>query len=98
MRDQSEESRDPSFGDELLEAVQQVRTTVGTQLGRRLGGKRVAPRLRLRERVGGQHLSGGELRKVLLLLRVGAVVDERQRADAGVRAPGDAERRALGRA
>src|SRR5207248_9892774 len=57
------------------------------------GGERVGSRLRLGEAVGADQLAAGELRQVARLLVRGAEVDERQRADRGVRADRSAERR-----
>ena len=69
---------------------------VAARRGRR--GERVGARAGLGERVRREPLARGELRQILLLLRLAAVVDDGQRADAGVRAPRDAEGAELRRA
>ena len=63
----------------------------------RLRVHRVARRGRLGERVGADPLSGREAGQVLLLLRLGAEVDDGQRADAGVAHEGDREAAVAGR-
>ena len=91
LREDGEHVGEARVGDELLGAGEPVDVT--DALRARLRGERVAPGARLGERVGGEQLAGRELRQVVRLLRLGSVVDDRQRADAGVRAPRHAERR-----
>ena len=78
--------------DELLRPLEDVVLAVGRERRGGLPAQGVAPRLRLGEAVRGAPLSGNELPEVAILLSLRPVVDERQRADAGVRRIGDGER------
>ena len=57
------------------------------QIGAGAGGQGVGTGLRLAEAIRRDHFRGGQLRQIFLLLRFGAEQQQRQRADAGVRAP-----------
>ncbi len=89
FREDSVEVGETAVGDPHLLAVEDVVLAVGREHGAGAGVHRVGAGRRLRQRIGGDPFAGGELGQVLLLLRFGAVPDERQRADAGVRAEGD---------
>src|SRR6185503_1730843 len=90
-----EQVREAGIGDELLRAGQAI-AAVGLAVGACLGGERIAAGAGLRERIGGEPLAARELRQIPLLLIFAAIVDGRERSDAGVRAPRDAERCAEG--
>jgi hypothetical protein len=66
------------------------------QRGRGARGQRVGPGLRLGERVGANQLAAGQAREITGFERFAAEVDERQRADRGVRAERSAKRRVDG--
>ena len=96
LGEDGEEIGEAAVGDELLHAAQAVAAVGRDRL--RLRAERVAARPRLGERVRGNHLAAHEPWQIPLLLLAAAVEEEGQGADAGVRAPGDRERRQLERA
>ena len=59
---------------------------VRRKIGARLRRQRIGACLRLTQAVGGDHFTARQLGQVLLLLLFGAEQQQRQRADAGVRA------------
>ena len=73
-----------AVGDELLGAVQDIVLAVVGEHRRGLGAEGVAAGAGLGQTVGGAPLAGDDLAEILFLLGLGAVVDERQGADAGV--------------
>jgi hypothetical protein len=79
-----EQLGEAAVGDELLGTVQDVVLAVRGEHRRGLGAEGVAARTRFGQAVGGTPFAGDDLAEVLLLLRRGAIVDERQGADAGM--------------
>jgi hypothetical protein len=79
----------PAVGDEGLAAVEQV-AAVGLLEGRGLDALQVGARGRLAHGDGADHLAGGQLGQVLLLLLLGAVVQDVGRDDLAVQAVTDA--------
>ena len=68
----------------------------GDSVGARAAVHGVRAGGRFRQRVGADNFSGREPRQILLLLLFGAEVNDGQRADAGVSAPGGGEAGVLG--
>ena len=81
------------IGDPHLGAVENVMGLVGGEHGLGLHAEGVGAGAGLTEAVGGHELAGGEPRQVFFLLRLVAEIRDRARADAAVRAAGDAEAR-----
>jgi len=75
-----------AVGDPHLLTAEDVVTAIGTQIGARFCGKRIRPGMRLGQRVRGQQLGRGQARQVALFLLLRSEIQNRQRADAGVRA------------
>ena len=75
-----------AVGDPHLFAVQDVVLAVGRKHRARAAVHGVGSRRRFRERIGADPFAGRQLGQILLLLRLGAVPDDGQRADADVRA------------
>ena len=75
-----------AVGDPHLLAVEDVVLAVRREHRARAAVHGVGSRRRFRQRVGADPFAGRQLRQILLLLRLGAVPDDRQRADADVRA------------
>ena len=84
-----EEPRSRRVGDEPLGAVQHVDIAVAPGVGPEAGG--VGAALGLGQAEGTDDLAGSEARQVLPLLRLGAVDDDAQRADAYIGAEEGAE-------
>ena len=91
-----EEIGEGGVGDPHLLAVEQVVLAVGGEHGLGAGIHGVRAGTALRQRVGADPLAGGQLGQIFLLLRRGAEPDDRQRADADVRAEGHGEGTLLG--
>ena len=87
---------DAAVGDELLGAVQDVVLAVGGEGGGRRGSQGVAAGARLGQAVGGNPFAGDDLVEIFFFLRLGPVIDQRQRADAGMGRVGDGEGPGLG--
>ena len=79
----------PAVGDESLAAVQDI-AAVGLPRGGGLHALEVAARRGLAHRDRAHHLAAGELRQVVLLLRLGAVVQHVRRDDLAVQPEADA--------
>ena len=93
LREDGEQIGEAAVRDPHLLAVEHVVPAVGRERRRRARRERVRSRLRLGEGVGADQIAARQPRQVARLLLVGAEVDERQRADRGVRAERSAERR-----
>ncbi len=82
-----------AVGDPHLLAVQDPVLAVGRKHRARARGQRVRTGLRLGKAVAGEQFAGGDLRQVFFLLLFGAEIDDGDRADAGVGAVRNRERR-----
>ncbi len=69
---------------------------VGRKLGAGAAVQRVGTGRRFRQGISADDLSGSQPRQIFLLLLFGAEINDGQRADAGVSAPGGGEARVLG--
>ena len=96
LGEDGEEVGEAGVRDPHLFAVEGVGLAVGGEDGAGAGVEGVGAGGGFGERVGADELAGGEFGEVLLLLLGGAVPDDGQRADAGVRGKGDGEAALLG--
>ena len=91
FREDGEEIGLAAVRDPHLLAVEDVVRAVGREVGAGFGGEGIRAGLRFAEAVGADDFGARKLRQVLLFLRLGAEEQERQRADARVRAMPAAE-------
>ena len=75
-----------AVGDPHFLAVEDVVFAIRTEVGAGAGGQRVGTGVRLGEAVSAQHFHLGQFGQVMLLLFLGAEIQNGQRADAHVRA------------
>ena len=93
FREDGEQISQAAVGDPGLLAVEHVVPAVGREPGARARGEGVGPGLRLGKRVGADQVCAPQPGKISSLLLVGAEVDDRQRADGGMRAKRSRKRR-----
>ncbi len=96
FRKDREQVGETGVGDPHFFAVQDVVLAVGREFspGAAIHGVRAGRGLR--QGIGADDFSGGEARQILLLLLLGAEINDGQHADATVRAPRGGESRVLG--
>ena len=96
LGEDGEQVGEAGVGDPHLFAVEDVVLAVGRKLGAGAAIQGVGAGRGFREGIGADDLAGGQPRQILLLLLFGAEVNDGQRADAAVRAPGGGEAGVLG--
>ncbi len=90
-----EQVREAGIGDPHLFAVKDVVVAVGGKLSAGAAVQGIGAGRRFRQGVCANNFAGGQARQIFLFLLLGAEINQRQQADAGVRAPGRGKSRIL---